>query len=387
MQVDLDIAGYLSQQKTKYPEFKDIFAQFETLYDQKLWHQLTVALEKLLANPKSHSLLIPLYNNFVKDWESKMNQISLVKFVSLTSVQLGDHKKALEFLTPFATKLKSDDSAKDAYVLISTEIARNKLLSGDLEGCKTNIEECEKILDSLPGTDPVINAGFYRVSSDYFKATMGYPQYYHNALLFLSSVSLDDLTVQEKQERAFELCMSALLGEGLYNFGELLMHPILNTLQGSSYAWLRELLFFYNSGNMEGFEKTSKSGEFLRQPLLVSALPFLRQKLCLMTLVESVFKRSKEERGRLSFADISKETRVAFDEVEHLVMKALSLGLIKGSIDEVDSIVSVSWVQPRVLDKNQIGHIGKRIEEWSLKVNQQVIGLESQESFTSVFAQ
>lgn len=60
-----------------------------------------------------------------------------------------------------------------------------------------------------------------------------------------------------------------------------------------------------------------------------------------MTLVESVFKRSKEERGRLSFADISKETRVAFDEVEHLVMKALSLGLIKGSIDEVDSIVSV----------------------------------------------
>jgi hypothetical protein len=37
----------------------------------------------------------------------------------------------------------------------------------------------------------------------------------------LSSVSLDELSVGEKQERAFDLSMSALLGEGLYNFGEL----------------------------------------------------------------------------------------------------------------------------------------------------------------------
>lgn len=53
------------------------------------------------------------------------------------------------------------------------------------------------------------------------KAKLAYPQYYHNALLFLSSVSLDELTDVEKQERAFELAISALLGEGLYNFGEL----------------------------------------------------------------------------------------------------------------------------------------------------------------------
>jgi 26S proteasome regulatory subunit N9 len=52
---------------------------------------------------------------------------------------------------------------------------------------------------------------------------MAYPQYYHNALLFLSSVSLEDLKVSEKQERAYELAISALLGEGLYNFGKLVL--------------------------------------------------------------------------------------------------------------------------------------------------------------------
>lgn len=62
---------------------------------------------------------------------------------------------------------------------------------------------------------------------------MGYPQYYHNALLFLSSVSLEELTGQEKHDRAFDLSMSALLGEGLYNFGELV--STLLTLADASY--------------------------------------------------------------------------------------------------------------------------------------------------------
>lgn len=36
-------------------------------------------------------------------------------------------------------------------------------------------------------------------------------------------------------------------------------------------------------------------------------------------------------------------------------MKALSVGLIKGNIDEVDQKVQMTWVQPRVLDLQQVG--------------------------------
>ena len=121
-----------------------------------------------------------------------------------------------------AAKLKEQQSAsKEAYVLAIMETAHYKLSTGDVDGCKESIDESEKLLDQLPSIDPVINASFYRVSADYYEKKLAYPQYYHNALLYLSSVNLDDLSAPEKQERAYELSISALLGEGIYNFGEL----------------------------------------------------------------------------------------------------------------------------------------------------------------------
>ena len=37
-----------------------------------------------------------------------------------------------------------------------------------------------------------------------------------------------------------------------------------------------------------------------------------------------------------------------------LVIRALSLNLVKGVIDEVDERVHMTWVQPRVLNNEQV---------------------------------
>ena len=41
-------------------------------------------------------------------------------------------------------------------------------------------------------------------------------------------------------------------------------------------------------------------------------------------------------------------------DVEMLVIRALSLNLVKGVIDEVDERVHMTWVQPRVLNNEQV---------------------------------
>ena len=48
-----------------------------------------------------------------------------------------------------------------------------------------------------------------------------------------------------------------------------------------------------------------------------------------------------------------------------MLMRAMSLGLIKGVIDGVEELVSVTWVQPRVLDKGQLSLLHDQLGAWS----------------------
>ncbi|KAF9022185.1 26S proteasome non-ATPase regulatory subunit 13, partial [Haplosporangium bisporale] len=64
--------------------------------------------------------------------------------------------------------------------------------------------------------------------------------------------------------------------------------------------------------------------------------------------------------------------------VEILVMKALSLGLIKGTIDQVDSVVRVHWVQPRVLDRSQIQGMQERLAAWNENVKKTALVMENE---------
>jgi 26S proteasome regulatory subunit N9 len=59
-------------------------------------------------------------------------------------------------------------------------------------------------------------------------------------------------------------------------------------------------------------------------------------------------------------------------------MKAMSLGLIKGSMDEVDQTLTVDFVQPRVLDESQMGHLSTRLGEWAEKVDETSKFIEGQ---------
>ena len=48
----------------------------------------------------------------------------------------------------------------------------------------------------------------------------------------------------------------------------------------------------------------------------------------------------------------------------------ISLKLISGSLDQVDQNANITWVQPRVLSREQIGSLAKRLEGWVDKLNQ-----------------
>jgi len=60
----------------------------------------------------------------------------------------------------------------------------------------------------------------------------------------------------------------------------------------------------------------------------------LRDKIRLSSFIALVF-RTPPDKRIISFADIAANTKLPLAEVEFLVMKALSLGLVRGKIDAV----------------------------------------------------
>jgi len=97
----IDVAGYLSEQQRKSShELAQEWAALEELYNKKLWHQLTLRLNQFVRNPalSQGDALVKLYQNFIVDFEHRINQLALAELVIIIVRQIKDTKEALEFL-------------------------------------------------------------------------------------------------------------------------------------------------------------------------------------------------------------------------------------------------------------------------------------------------
>ncbi|CAH8575601.1 unnamed protein product [Schistosoma bovis] len=358
---------YLNDRINEAGTFQDDWTELSNFYSKKLWHQLTLKLECLLKNPefRSKTNLILLSTNFLGDFIYKINPLSLAELCVPISEQyvITDPQQGIKFLE----EVRDEFSGKsmDAKILFNTTIGMIYLTAlNDLPSARQIIENTQSQLDEIEGVTTV-HSRFYQLSSRYYQITGQHAEFYQEALRFLGCVDLNSLSIEEQRGWAFSVGLAAILSDGVYSFGELLTHDVLKSLQGSSQAWLIDLLQAFNRGDLNQLDQLRS--RWCVQADLVAAEPKLKDKVTLLCLVEMVFRQPTNKRT-LTFVEISSTTRVPIDQVEHFLMKALSLKLIKGRIDEVNQCVSLTWLQPRVLDKEQIGSMCARLKEWSSTV-------------------
>uniref|UniRef100_A0A667YFK2 26S proteasome non-ATPase regulatory subunit 13 n=1 Tax=Myripristis murdjan TaxID=586833 RepID=A0A667YFK2_9TELE len=383
-----DVTGYLKQQQSNSstPEMAAEWHTLEDLYNKKYyWKSLyTTDVQQddivkfiMILNIFTPDcdlacpvFLLQLYDNFLSDFEHRINPLSLVEIILYVARQMDSNYK-LRF---FVSDLFQVKSSEEAVILCKTSIGSLKLEINDLPATKKIIEEVEEMLNNLPGVTSV-HGRFYDLSSKYYRIIGNHAAYYKDALRYLGCVDIKDLPETEKQERAFTLGLAGLLGEGVYNFGELLMHPVLESLRSTDKQWLIDTLYAFNGGNVEKFQ--SFKSAWGQQPDLAAHEAKLMQKIQLLCVMEMTFTRPANHR-QLTFHEIAQSAKIPVSEVELLVMKALSVGLIKGNIDEVDQKVQMTWVQPRVLDLQQIKGMKERLDFWCGDVKNMAMLVEQQ---------
>ncbi|XP_001649990.2 26S proteasome non-ATPase regulatory subunit 13 [Aedes aegypti] len=371
-----NVAGYLAEQKkTTDKELAAEWTQIEELYNEKLWNELTIKLNTFVKNPalQNEDALLTLYHNFICVFETKINPYGLVEILTVVVSHIADKKEAIAFLEKLKEKVKVCDEALWMCKVLQGQIYLEAL--NELDETKKIILDLKDILEEAGNVTPV-HGKYYMLAANYYRLVGQHSDYYRCGLQFLGC-SMDSYPKDQWPQQAFFLGLAALLGEGIYNIGELLAHPILESLKGTENEWLVELLQAFNSGDINKFEQMKPKWSTIAD--LAAQEVKLRQKISLLCLMEMTFKRPANKRT-ITFEEIAKEAKLPIKEVEILIMKALAQGLVKGAIDEVAGVVNMTWVQPRVLDRKQVAAMASTLDIWMASITSMEQLIESRAS-------
>ncbi|OWR52614.1 26S proteasome non-ATPase regulatory subunit 13 [Danaus plexippus plexippus] len=283
----VDANDYLSKKQASDPELASDWAKLEELYNKKLWHQLTLKLQEFVKHPslQSGDNLIQLYNNFLTIFENKINPLSLVEIVAHIVTQYADKREAVAFLEKIEAKVKMNAEALALCKVLQGQIYLEHL--NDLDATEKIIDVLENTLEDADGVTPV-HGRFYKLASEYYRVRGPMARYYVAALRYVGCAggganlplherrTLEDadgvtpvhgrfyklaseyyrvrgpmaryyvaalryvgcaggganLPLHERRAAALRLALAAVLAPTVYDLGELLAHPILESLEG-----------------------------------------------------------------------------------------------------------------------------------------------------------
>ena len=132
------------------------------------------------------------------------------------------------------------------------------------------------------------------------------------------------------------MAIASLIGEKMFNFAELMEKDFFKLLLNSPFEFIYYLILCFNSAKVDQFiDMMDKYKNNIKNDVILSSkIEFLHTKVRVAALLDLVFQKNKNERV-LSYSEIELKCHCDLDKIEFLVIKALSLGLIKGYIDEV----------------------------------------------------
>lgn len=367
-----DVNKFLTEMRgSGSEEVSAMWARCEDFYNKKLWHQLTLQMGTIVKEPSMQDKLIDIHSEFIADFESRIDPLKLAQIGMVVVTKYTKPEDGVAYIERIQDKVKMNNEAS---CLCKVLVGTIKLLQMDQQKeTKAIIEEVEGLLDTVDGVSPV-HSHFYLLASDLYRIQGKHAQFYRASLRYLGCTDMATLSKEEQAKHAFFLSLAALLGDKIFNFGELLAHEVLKSLKGGENEWLIDLLQAFNCGDVAKFRQLKPKWATQRDLAHNEALLF--QKVCLLCLMEMVFRREATQR-QIQFSEIASATTLPVDQVEMLIMKALAQGLVKGRIDEVQSTVTLTWVQPRVLDSSQLASMLEKIGGWVQSVGSMEVLIEN----------
>jgi 26S proteasome regulatory subunit N9 len=367
-----EVNAIFDEHQAKFPQLAEQIAELRTLFTTKMWHQLTDLLIKYVKDTafdasQDGNELIVMYGKMIEKLNFKLNPIKYALITIACSRQHESIEDAIKFLEEAKGRLRNKH---DAVFLLSISQAEKKHDLGLHHDCYEMLTDIKGQVEQQSDIDPKVYSALAHVHGLYYKRKDDHENYYKSCLQYLAYTPQGDLSEKEQRELSIKMGMSILLGKNVFNITELLDKDIINSLKGTDFEWLYFMMKTLGEGKITEFEDTVKQhNEYISKfPNIVQEMQYLEQKVRIVAFLEMIFNAGKDERS-MSFQRIAQGCQVEEGDVELLVMKSMSLGLIRGTIDEVDHVVHIDWAMPRYLSKSHLQIMHKKMEEWELKMD------------------
>jgi len=217
----------------------------------------------------------------------------------------------------------------------------------------------------LQNVEPEVQRQHYWLALNYYrnKECANADKYLESCVSYLFFQPIHELDSNTRRSLACDIIHATLFSENSFNFGKALFHPIMNSLKNSSERKLLYLLKAFDQGNIRMFNQLKHYLVETEQPLKKTHVIILEEKIRLMALTILCWKKSPSLTP-INFNAISLACKTEQNKVEFVLMRAMSKGLIKGKIDELEGYVTVDSVLPR--DINELGIITllEKINAW-----------------------
>jgi 26S proteasome regulatory subunit N9 len=370
-----------------HADLAEVYHEIAEQCRQKLWHQLTVTILPFLSDSKNlrttsegTNSFLALYDKVVTTVEKKLNQLSLARIASAVADSLveSDGTAAKVILQNLLQDSERLGVPATIYIESRLHLLSLNLLEragGDFDKAqlqtiadviKKNSNNLQEM--NVDTSTTMVHSAHYECAMKYRKAVGPPEAFFQEALAYLNYTPMDDM--ESPHDLAMDLSLAALTGEGVFHFGNVVTTPILTALENTPEAWLMEFMHAMAKGDVVLFNNLSEkyAAQIQSQPALVHRADAVKEKITLLALVNMVFERPSAERT-LTFPEVADRIHVHLDQVELVVMRALSLKLIEGCLDQVSQTVQVTWVMPRVLTPDQLQDLGQRFAQWAIKVS------------------
>lgn len=285
---------FIETRMAMYPDFAKIYEKLANLKERRLWHQLTEELLEFTGNKKYHRDLnmVELYEGFIADFEAKLNQIKFVQIMSNIAEQfcpvlpstyasavtstgasassssstaagssenlvenIGGLHQAVSFMQTVVDK--KDRIGEEGYLLAQMAVAGFRIRIGtsdNLEIASSLLDEAKPLMQSLEGSgaEVAIYSRFHKVSAELFKRTGPADSYYSSCLQYLAYTPHTTLSVEDQLDLSINMSLAALVGDNMFNFGEVLAEPVIEILKtNQKYGWIYELIAALSTGDVD----------------------------------------------------------------------------------------------------------------------------------------